>query len=197
MNVSFCLSVAEVTPLAEAPSDTHLPPPPPAPADEVDLAALPPPPDFLLEEHHGDAPHQQPGEPSTGVKIPERSLSVADAVKTLNEIRHQPASPGVVRRAQSMRATPTSNSTGDAPDPRLLIQLAAAVNTGNKVGPATAPKTGRHHHHPNHGHPNVHHHQASTLHHSSSMKNSPKTPIQQQFRTLPKHLPSQSDLVRT
>ncbi|XP_032780131.2 uncharacterized protein LOC116918518 isoform X1 [Daphnia magna] len=80
----------------------------PSSVDEIDLAALPPPPDFLLETAEEDvSPAPVPKE----AIIPERSLSVADAVKTLNEIRHQPASPGVVRRAQSMRATTDSSST--------------------------------------------------------------------------------------
>lgn len=77
--------------------------------DDIDLAALPPPPDFLLETNDDDTQHVLPV--NKEVTIPARSLSVADAVKTLNEIRHQPASPGVVRRAQSMRATTTTDSS--------------------------------------------------------------------------------------
>jgi len=51
--------------------------------------------------------------------IGERSLSVAAAVKTLNEIRHQPASPGVVRRAQSLRVGATADQMPFPPPPPL------------------------------------------------------------------------------
>ena len=172
--------------MAEGPpshlSSIHPAPPPPAPSDEVDLAALPPPPDFLLDDH------PNPNHPKM---IPERSLSVADAVKTLNEIRHQPASPGVVRRAQSMRST-TSDSPDNPPRslliPRQQLPLPAGSGTSNKIGPGTAPKTNRGHH-------------SSTLHHSSSMKNSSaaKMTATQQLmmsRTLPKQMPSHPDSVR-
>lgn len=104
--------------------DVHLVPPLPelnvVSVDEIDLAALPPPPDFLLETAEEDGSHLVVAKETI---IPERSLSVADAVKTLNEIRHQPASPGVVRRAQSMRATTDSSLHGRHPPPVLVKTL--------------------------------------------------------------------------
>ena len=129
--------------------------------EEIDLTTLPPPPDFLLEESGGNVSQQQQQSAETTRIITERSLSVADAVKTLNEIRHQPASPGVVRRAQSMR------TTSDSP-----------VGGGRqKTGPATAPKSKHHHHH-----------NSSTLQHSVSMKSATKSSLN--HKTLPRHLPS-------
>ena len=79
----------------------------PTSVEDIDLAALPPPPDFLLDslivDTTGGEDNANHSTASTTSCIGERSLSVAAAVKTLNEIRHQPASPGVIRRAQSMR----------------------------------------------------------------------------------------------
>ena len=147
-----------------------LAPPPPAPSDppcvtvatveDIDLTALPPPPDFLLEAESGGASSAQQQSAEATRIITERSLSVADAVKTLNEIRHQPASPNVVRRAQSMHSP-------QAPPPCAARQ---------KTGPATAPKNTKHN--------------SSTLQHSSSMKSATKSPLNHCTKTLPRHLPT-------
>lgn len=135
--------------------------------DEIDLAALPPPPDFLLETAEEET--STTNHPSVGkeVTIPERSLSVADAVKTLNEIRHQPASPGVVRRAQSMRATTDSSppvGLGRGHPPSVLAKTLG-----------TTPKA---------RHLDAHH--TFTLN-----KNAAKgMPANHSTKTLPKHMPS-------
>ncbi len=154
-------------------------PPPPTTAiasssvEDIDLAALPPPPDFLLEtavEDETTTTAASAAAASLGTKesvtIPERSLSVADAVKTLNEIRHQPASPGVVRRAQSMRATASDSSPmlpgGRGPPPSVLA----------KTTLGTTPKS-------------------REAHHTFTLgKNVSKTAPANHTKTLPKHMPS-------
>ncbi|XP_057372152.1 protein MTSS 1-like isoform X2 [Daphnia carinata] len=141
----------------------------PSSVDEIDLAALPPPPDFLLETAEEDV---SPAPVTKEAIIPERSLSVADAVKTLNEIRHQPASPGVVRRAQSMRATSDSSSTlmhgrGNHPPAVLAKTL------------GTTPKAQRH--------SDQHHaHHTFTLTKNLMSKATPAN----HNKTLPKQMPS-------
>lgn len=152
--------------------------------DEIDLAALPPPPDFLLETaeenetmaHHHHHHHHHPSGLNAAavagtkeVTIPERSLSVADAVKTLNEIRHQPASPGVVRRAQSMRATTDSSAA--------VVGLGRGHPPGSLLAKTlgTTPKA---------RHLDAHH--TFTLN-----KNAAKlAPSNHSTKTLPKHMPS-------
>ncbi|KAI9561377.1 hypothetical protein GHT06_012334 [Daphnia sinensis] len=139
----------------------------PSSVDEIDLAALPPPPDFLLETAEEDV---SPAPVTKEAIIPERSLSVADAVKTLNEIRHQPASPGVVRRAQSMRATTDSSSTlmhGRANHPQTVL----AKTLG------TTPKAQRH---------GDHAHHTFTLTKNLMAKATPAN----HNKTLPKQMPS-------
>jgi hypothetical protein len=156
--------------------------------DEIDLAALPPPPDFLLETAEEDVGGGVNNAPAATVTkdsvpiIPERSLSVADAVKTLNEIRHQPASPGVVRRAQSMRVSSDSSSAA----PPMMIQLPGRGNHPPSVLAktlGTTPKAQRHldQHHA--------HHQTSSF--TLNTKNmTSKTAPANHNKTLPKHMPS-------
>uniref|UniRef100_A0A182PM27 IMD domain-containing protein n=1 Tax=Anopheles epiroticus TaxID=199890 RepID=A0A182PM27_9DIPT len=57
--------------------------------------SLPPPPAYLLDSAAGSSPSI--------------SGNVAGTVKALNEIRHTPASPGVLRRAQQQQSNPPSN----------------------------------------------------------------------------------------
>ena len=155
--------------------------------DEIDLAALPPPPDFLLETAEEDVGGVNNPPAATVTKdpvaiIPERSLSVADAVKTLNEIRHQPASPGVVRRAQSMRVSSDSSSAA----PPMMIQFPGRGNHPPSVLAktlGTTPKAQRHldQHHA--------HHQTSSF--TLNTKNmTSKTAPANHNKTLPKHMPS-------
>lgn len=164
--------------------------------DEIDLAALPPPPDFLLETAEEDVGNTAatPAAGATTVTkeaiIPERSLSVADAVKTLNEIRHQPASPGVVRRAQSMRVTSDSSSSASAGGggggaPPMMIPLQGRGHPPPVLAKTlgTTPKAQRHldQHHA--------HHQTSSF--TLNTKNmTSKTAPANHNKTLPKHMPS-------
>jgi len=153
----------------------------PTSVDDIDLAALPPPPDFLLdsliieatssatttEENHSTTSTTPPAAKCISVGS---SLSVAAAVKSLNEIRHQPASPNVIRRAQSMRVTPSSDvdqllkhvhqqhqlqQQQQQQQQQQMMMMAVA-----KGGPGTMPKIRRN---------------ADALHH---------------HKTLPRHLPS-------
>lgn len=72
--------------------------------------SLPPPPEFLLNTQ-------------TGIPIAQQ-INVAETIKALTEIRHMPASPGVLRRAQnqvqqqqqSPVGTQYSNSTSSSPN---------------------------------------------------------------------------------
>ena len=140
--------------------------------EDIDLAALPPPPDFLLETAEDDTTTTAATQ-KEAVTIPERSLSVADAVKTLNEIRHQPASPGVVRRAQSMRATTDSSSP-------LLTAAAGGRHPPSVLAKTllgTTPKSRQQ--------MDAAHHHTFTL-----TKNSSKTGPANHTKTLPKHMPS-------
>lgn len=55
--------------------------------------SLPPPPAFLLEtSSNANSPH--------GQQNPQNPHNVAETVKALTDLRHMPASPGVLRRAQ-------------------------------------------------------------------------------------------------
>ena len=145
--------------------------------DDIDLANLPPPPDFLLEATLNDDDHNVQAQKAEQKLINERSLSVAEAVKTLNEIRHQPASPGVVRRAQSMRV---ANETADS----VKQQNKQAIPAAAKM---TIPIKGRRLLEQQHqrGHHTL---RLSNLQHSSSMKSHG---LKGNMKTLPKHLPSQ------
>ncbi len=159
--------------------------------DEIDLAALPPPPDFLLETTEEDVGSSTATPAATATKeaiIPERSLSVADAVKTLNEIRHQPVFPGVVRCAQSMRVTSDSSSSAAAAPP-MMIPL-PGNRGGNHPPPVlaktlgTTPKAQRHldQHH-------AHHHPTSSFTLNTKNMTSKAAPANHN-KTLPKHMPS-------
>ncbi|XP_046461264.1 uncharacterized protein LOC124207718 isoform X3 [Daphnia pulex] len=164
--------------------------------DEIDLAALPPPPDFLLETAEEDVGNTAatPAAGATTVTkeaiIPERSLSVADAVKTLNEIRHQPASPGVVRRAQSMRVTSDSSSSASAGGgggaPPMMIPLQGRGHPPPVLAKTlgTTPKAQRHldQHH-------AHHHPTSSFTLNTKNMTSKAGPANHN-KTLPKHMPS-------
>lgn len=55
--------------------------------------SLPPPPAFLLEtSSNANSPHHP--------QNPQNPHNVAETVKALTDLRHMPASPGVLRRAQ-------------------------------------------------------------------------------------------------
>lgn len=170
--------------MTPTPSDSTITP---STVEDIDLAALPPPPDFLLDTTgppdeslppppspaaHRDEPLLPPPPPGSAngapVSIPERSLKVADAVKTLNEIRHQPASPGVVRRAQSMRETLPAGQAANAAAGLLAKGVAALGTTPKARRPIDA-------------------HHAATL--SRNAANRTASPVNH-ARTLPKHLPS-------
>jgi len=156
----------------------------PTSVEDIDLAALPPPPDFLLDslivDTTGGEDNANHSTASTTSCIGERSLSVAAAVKTLNEIRHQPASPGVIRRAQSMRVANLNDVV--VVDQRLKnVQLQQQQHQQHQLkgllakGVGTMPKVRRN---AEQGRQSPH---GGALQHHSSTK------------TLPKHLPSHPD----
>ena len=187
--------------------------------DDVDLDTLPPPPDFLLDATSHDDDVNGGGDQSVDDAkkqqqlIAERSLSVAEAVKSLNEIRHQPASPGVVRRVQSMRLSSDSmldgktrthistNSTTNCAFEVLAGDHNNRSRTGsNTFAPAKAPGTlpkGRlqqqqhQHQHLARNHSQGHAHM--TLHHSLSVRNQTKV-ANNHTKTLPKLLPTPQQL---
>jgi hypothetical protein len=202
-----------VTPTAEVPSSLLIGGS--SSVEDVDLATLPPPPDFLLDAApEGD---EASGKSSASAAeknlIAERSLSVAEAVKTLNEIRHQPASPGVVRRVQSMRLASDSPGTGMGPNSigadviDQHFRLKSGAHGTLPKGPGTLPKgrrlveqdrtahIGPHHHHNIRTLHHPLHHQHSPHHspspNSSKVLGAKAANNNHHAKTLPKVLPSQ------
>ena len=165
------------------------------------MATLPPPPDFLLDSApNEDESGSQSGSTAANGSaanenrvIPERSsVSVAAAVKTLNEIRHQPASPGVIRRAQSMRATGSTHASDSPVDPRLkhVQQMTPRALLGG-----TTPKARRHPHEQECPSTARHHTLHPHLNPSLNVKHNSKPADTNHAKTLPKHLPSHPDSV--
>ncbi|XP_052873695.1 mucin-19 [Anopheles cruzii] len=123
--------------------------------------SLPPPPAYLLD--------------STAGSSPSISGNVAGTVKALNEIRHTPASPGVLRRAQQSNA-PSSNQ--GSPTQYTTTNLYATLPTkhDHSTVSAASASSQHHHHHPSTPPPNSFH--ASDSNKSLSNR-SPKTNLHQ------------------
>ncbi|XP_058054183.1 serine-rich adhesin for platelets [Anopheles bellator] len=122
--------------------------------------SLPPPPAYLLD--------------STAGSSPSISGNVAGTVKALNEIRHTPASPGVLRRAQQSNA-PSSNQ--GSPTQYTTTNLYATLPTKHDHSTVSAASaSSQHHHHPSTPPPNSFH--ASDSNKSLSNR-SPKTNLHQ------------------
>uniref|UniRef100_A0A182NM07 IMD domain-containing protein n=1 Tax=Anopheles dirus TaxID=7168 RepID=A0A182NM07_9DIPT len=132
--------------------------------------SLPPPPAYLLDSAAGSSP----------------SRNVAGTVKALNEIRHTPASPGVLRRAQQ-QSNPPSNQGSPTQYTNLYGTLPAKhshdhSSTTSTSSSSAAPPT-QQPHYPS----SQHHHHSSTpnsFHATDSNKSlsnrSPKTNLHQQ-----------------
>ncbi|KAJ8872186.1 hypothetical protein PR048_025788 [Dryococelus australis] len=80
------------------------------------LDNLPPPPAFLLD--------------STAAGVPSSGVSVADTVRTLTELKHTPASPGVLRRNGGVRSASAERRGGEAA-PGLMVALSAKLSPRN------------------------------------------------------------------
>ncbi|XP_041771881.1 uncharacterized protein DDB_G0283357 isoform X8 [Anopheles merus] len=143
--------------------------------------SLPPPPAYLLDSAAGSSPSI--------------SGNVAGTVKALNEIRHTPASPGVLRRAQqqsnppSNQGSPTqyTNQYGTLPANRQHghDHIASTTSSLPPTAPTAAAVTAPQSHYPSSQH--HHHHHPSTpnsFHATDSNKplsnRSPKTNLHQQ-----------------
>nr|XP_040240455.2 mediator of RNA polymerase II transcription subunit 13 isoform X9 [Anopheles coluzzii] len=143
--------------------------------------SLPPPPAYLLDSAAGSSPSI--------------SGNVAGTVKALNEIRHTPASPGVLRRAQqqsnppSNQGSPTqyTNQYGTLPANRQHghDHIASTTSSLPPTAPTAAAVTAPQSHYPPSQH--HHHHHPSTpnsFHATDSNKplsnRSPKTNLHQQ-----------------
>lgn len=68
--------------------------------------------------------------------------SVADAVRTLTELKHQPASPVQVRRTHSLRSQSAERKAGEAPG-GVGSNFIAALSA--KLGPTLSPRHSRRH----------------------------------------------------
>uniref|UniRef100_A0A182QWL8 IMD domain-containing protein n=1 Tax=Anopheles farauti TaxID=69004 RepID=A0A182QWL8_9DIPT len=134
--------------------------------------SLPPPPAYLLDSAAGSSPSI--------------SGNVAGTVKALNEIRHTPASPGVLRRAQqqsnppSTQGSPTqyTNLYGTLPSKHSHEHSSTTSSSSSPAAPSTQQT-----HYP----PSQHHHLPSTpnsFHATDSNKSlsnrSPKSSLHQQ-----------------
>lgn len=75
------------------------------------MESLPPPPPYLIINEHGNPQ----GLPCSAEELSKR-LSVAETVKTLTEKNHQPLSPNMVRRANSMKSS--AEEAKEAPRPQ-------------------------------------------------------------------------------
>ncbi|XP_053672757.1 homeobox protein 5 [Anopheles nili] len=101
--------------------------------------SLPPPPAYLLDSAVGSSPSI--------------SGNVAGTVKALNEIRHTPASPGVLRRAQQ-QSTPPSNQGSPTQyiNPYSTLPLKHGDHSCTKPSTSSAPikhPPSQHNHYPN------------------------------------------------
>ncbi|XP_061508386.1 uncharacterized protein LOC1276193 isoform X9 [Anopheles gambiae] len=143
--------------------------------------SLPPPPAYLLDSAAGSSPSI--------------SGNVAGTVKALNEIRHTPASPGVLRRAQqqsnppSNQGSPTqyTNQYGTLPANRqhghdhIPSTTSSLPPTAPTAAAVTAPQShyppSQHHHHHHPSTPNSFH---ATDSNKPLSNRSPKTNLHQQ-----------------
>ncbi|XP_058125480.1 probable serine/threonine-protein kinase DDB_G0282963 [Anopheles ziemanni] len=147
--------------------------------------SLPPPPAYLLDSAAGSSPSI--------------SGNVAGTVKALNEIRHTPASPGVLRRAQqqsnppSTQGSPTqyTNLYGTLPSKHHSDHSSTASSSAAATQQAHCPPSQQQHHHHHPSTPNSFH---ATDNNKSLSNRSPKTNLQQPggIYAQPKQLASMS-----
>ncbi|XP_046397580.1 protein MTSS 1 isoform X2 [Ischnura elegans] len=155
---------------SSAPPSPLPPPPPPLTRDSFggesrgSLENLPPPPAFLLDSsdtfsHCSPKSTRSDSETQkeidglcasiSGPSVPiNTSVSVANAVRTLTELNHQPASPGSLRRAALIGAHPNSKPEKDntaksgSPTRANLIQALSAKLGGGVPGSGLGPAWG-------------------------------------------------------
>ncbi|XP_067003165.1 BAR/IMD domain-containing adapter protein 2-like 1 isoform X2 [Anabrus simplex] len=95
------------------------------------LENLPPPPAFLLDSGGNTPPQSQSQSPG---------ISVADTVRTLTELKHQPASPSSLRRNSSIRSQSADRRVGEtSPGSGLIAAISA------KLAPNLSPRNSRRH----------------------------------------------------
>ncbi|XP_071443676.1 uncharacterized protein mim isoform X2 [Hetaerina americana] len=164
----FNLGADDVT--SSAPPSPLPPPPPPLSRDSLggesrgSLENLPPPPAFLLDSSDNfthcspksmrsdlEPPRDNDGLCSNSPPVPiPTSVSVADAVRTLTELNHQPASPGSLRRAALSGPHPSTKpekdsgakGLGGSPTRANLIQALSAKLGGGVPGAGLGPAWG-------------------------------------------------------
>uniref|UniRef100_A0AAG5DB04 IMD domain-containing protein n=1 Tax=Anopheles atroparvus TaxID=41427 RepID=A0AAG5DB04_ANOAO len=145
--------------------------------------SLPPPPAYLLDSAAGSSPSI--------------SGNVAGTVKALNEIRHTPASPSVLRRAQQQN-NPPSNQGSPTQYTNLYGTLPSKHHPDHSSTPSPSSAVTQQSHYPTsqlHHHPSTPNSFHATDNNKSLSNRSPKTNLQQQqggIYAQPKQLASMS-----